>query len=195
MLRACWPSHLRYTQTRSPLDPPTILVVPCRRHKDGEIVVTPPADATPPVRASWTGPKATVQHTVDTLRATHLCTGTYHVHLVDALGRTSGVTTVFVDSTHLPAITGYRIDRHASSDHARDGVVTAVCEHVSNDAVFWWSNGARTTGPTLAAVKPGSYASIVVSMGGRPVHCLHCASPGVVDVELVASMATSTDEV
>ena len=101
----------------------------------------------------------------------------------DALGRTSGVTTVFVESTHVPSVVGYRIDRHASSDHARDGVITALCENVPDDAVFWWSNGARTQGPTLSLVKPGSYVSVVISTGGRPVQCLHCSSSGVIDVE------------
>ena len=185
MCSVCVWSTLKNSRTRLSLDPPDVTVIPCRE-TDGEILITIPSDATPPVKAYWSGAQSFIHHSQDPLRATHLSVGDYQVHLVDARRRVSGVTTVHVPSVHTPSIVSYTVC-HASTDDARDGSVTAQCVNVDvENALFWWTNGARTIGPTLSSVRPGSYVALIISVNDSPVHCLHKCEAATVDVSDVS---------
>ena len=188
MFRWCWPIRkVGYTQTRTILDAPAVVVTPCY-DADGEIRVLAPPESMLPIRAYWRGSRENIiEHSYDTLRATHLCPGQYSVHVVDAAGRISGATHVSVNAAEIPTVVGYRT-QDASSDTARDGMVVALCSNVDvQKASFWWSNGACTQGPTLSMVRPGRYAALIVSVHDTALpRCLHACAPAHVDVEMAS---------
>ena len=174
------------THTRMLIDAPKVVVTPCRDN-NGEIMVISPPEARQPVRAYWSGTQDVIHQSLDTLRATHLTTGVYHVHIVDARGYVSGATSATVESVNTPTVLSYRV-RHASSDTHRDGAVSAVCAHVHVDkAVFLWTNGAKTKGPDLNGVPVGTYAALITEVDDKPVKCFHGCSPVEVDVEAAPS--------
>ena len=173
MLACLFPSSRRYSRTRHSLDAPRTFCLPCD-DGNGEIVVTPPLGAQLPVRAYWSGHASDpIRQSADSLRATHLSPGEYSVHVVDARGLSSGVTSVTVESTRIPTVCHYET-RDASGDEEEDGSVTAVCVHVPLHSHFAWSNGARTRGSTLSSVPPGLYlAWIVPDDEERAAVCRH----------------------
>lgn len=171
---------LRYTWTRDGILPaPSVEVIPCT-HDDGEVRVVPPDDAQPPVRAFWRGNVARTSG--DTLRATGLEAGAVSVHIQDARGRTSGATTVQVESTLVPTVVGYE-STDASMDCMHDGRVVARCKNAEGVSRVMWSNGAQTNGLALRNCLPGTYVAMVVEVNGRACRCLHACPPAVVDVE------------
>ena len=190
MLACLLPSRLwsssssrRYSRTRHALDAPRASCLPCD-DGNGEIVVTPPPGAQLPVRAYWSGHASSdpIRQSADSLRATHLSAGEYSVHVVDARGICSGVTSVTVESTRVPTVCRYETS-DASGDDAEDGEVTAVCAHVPSNSHFAWSNGARTRGPTLSHVPPGRYlAWIVPDDEERASSCRHISPSACVRV-------------
>lgn len=161
--------------------PPVVTTIPCTHGHDGEIVVSVPDDARPPVFVHWRGIDD-AQVSFDTLRATGLSPGWYSLHLEDASGVASGAVNVKVESRELPLIKAYTVS-DASADDMSDGSVEAVCDHVGDECLLMWSNGARTTGRTLAGVRPGTYSAWVVKVDGENTSCVHTCLPACVGVQ------------
>lgn len=161
-----------------PLIPPPLTEVMPSRHCDGEIRVIPPRVAKRPVCVVWHDDAASAKTSVDTTRAHGLPPGMYTLSLQDATGARSHPITVHVPSTEVPTVVGYT-HRDTSSDHSRDGEVTALLSNVGedDDAELLWTGAAAgigtSYGRSLKGIPCGVYSAVIVRVNSVPVHSLH----------------------
>lgn len=154
-----------------------VQVVPCVLDIRGRVCVT----TSGPVQAIEWLPRGIeidppqIAFCTDRMIVTDVTEGEYNVKVTVSKTETRTLQ-VLVPIIHLPVVDSYDV-YHASSDHTRDGKITARVKHMPTGCQYLWTTGVVTSQPVLEDVEPGLYTVCPVSHPRQPIAHLHnCAT-------------------